>query len=133
MIFHAISTLVLIILAVGFANRRNKKIHIPCMSLAFLIDLSLVLVIEFQRHAVENVVQETSLFVWFHALVSLSVLVLYVMLAMQGTKLAKEGTNSGTSLKEFFNLKTYHGRLAIAFIVLRLINYGTAFFMPNLA
>ena len=120
----ASSTLVLIILGFGLYFRKKKKLHIPLMASAFIIDLSLVLIIEFQRHAVENVIASPSPFVIFHATISGLVLVLYIALANIGMKMAKLST--GTQL---IDLTSTHVKLAKVFIVFRLINYVTSFYM----
>ena len=127
MLFLIVSSLVLVIIGFGLYFRKsNRKLHIILMSSAFLIDLTLVLVIEFQRHAIETVISQTSAFVWFHATISLLVLVSYVALAVLGTKMAK--LNTGT---QFMSISNQHLNLAKVFIVLRLINYVTSFSMVN--
>ncbi len=126
--FYWISTFVLALIAAGLHYRKQMKLHIPLMITAFVIDLSLVLVIELQRAAVEKVVSHvvagTNYFLIFHATVSLLVLVLYVLLIWTGSKVYK-GIKAGTGKPR--DIYALHKKLAAAFIVLRLINYATAF------
>lgn len=50
----AISIFVFIILVVGFAYRRRRKVHVPLMLSAFAIDMGLVAYIEFNRKAIKT-------------------------------------------------------------------------------
>lgn len=92
---------------------------------AFVIDLSLVLLIEWQRHAVEsvvdNAVHEPDSFVLFHAAISLLVIVFYILQIINGTKIMK-------GKRELIPL---HQKFAIIFIILRLTNYITSFQMAD--
>lgn len=89
---------------------------------AFIIDVSLVLVIEFQRHAVEavveNVTKSPSAFVIFHASISLLVIILYIALTWTGTLIYKQNAR---------HLLKLHRVFAAVFILLRLLNYITSF------
>lgn len=125
--FFYISSFVIILIAIGFFYRRNRKIHIPAMTTAFIIDLSLVLVIEFQRQAIENVIVNRNGFVWFHVIISTLVLVLYIVLAVTGSKMKK--IPSGPDLYGSSVIKI-HKYASILFILCRLTNYITSMFMP---
>lgn len=120
-----ISTLVLGLILLGFSFRRTPKVHIPCMLTAFALDLGLVLYIEFSRQAVERVSQEiqhpSHWLLLFHVLVSVTVLVLYVVMLRLGLKLFK-GEESQRHL---------HRRLGFCFLVCRLSNYVTSFWVIN--
>ncbi len=126
--FYYFSSLVLLIIATGLYFRKKMSLHIPLMITAFVIDLTLVLVIEIQRAAVEKVVGHvaagTDYFLIFHAAVSLLVLVSYVSLIYTGSKVYK-GIKAGTGKPR--EIYAWHKKLAAAFIVLRLINYLTSF------
>lgn len=125
--FIVISTLVILILAAGLIFRHKRKLHIPLMSTAFAIDLSLVLIIELQRQAIENVIVNHNNFVWFHVSISVLVLVLYIVLAVTGSKMSKLAAGP-----EFYNLMLVkvHKLASLLFIAFRLTNYVTSFFMP---
>lgn len=118
--FYIGSSVVLLILAIGIWQRRNRKVHIPLMISAFTLDVLLVLIIEIQRHAVEKLVaQELSPFTMFHAGISLLVLLLYGAMGYTGYQLAKNNAP----------FRPWHRSFSIAFVGLRLTNYVTSFFV----
>lgn len=123
--FLVISTVVVLMIAFGLYYRHRAKAHIPLMLGAFVIDVSLVLAIEINRHAIKTVVDKTlstpDPFVMFHAAVSLFVIVLYILQIYTGTKIYK-------GKRELIPL---HQKLALIFIVLRLTNYITSFQMAE--
>lgn len=123
----AVSTLVLIIISLGLFFRHRPKIHIPCMLTAFLIDISLVLYIEVTRHAIETVGQAVQRplpygLLLFHVTMSALVLVLYVLMFRLGFGLFK-GKESNRGI---------HRNLGYVFVVCRLANYITSFFVTGL-
>jgi hypothetical protein len=130
---HVISTLVLFILAAGIYFRRRPEIHLKVMTSAFLIDLGLVLYIELTRQAVESVVTQVKPLTWFHAAISLSVLVLYVVQIVLGRRLlaarsASLATSAGPiSTGDPAHTRNLHRNLGITFCVFRILNYVTAF------
>jgi hypothetical protein len=115
---HLISTLVLVIVAVGFwLRRRRNAIHIRLMISAFLIDLCLLVYIEYSRQAVQKVVASTRPVVWFHATVSVVVLLCYVSMIHLG-----RGVLAGNP-----TARKRHQRLGIVFVILRSLNYITSY------
>ena len=119
---HLVSTLILGILAFGIIQRRNPVVHIPTMCFAFAADLVLVLYIELNLQAVETVIESVRTpaghaLLLFHVSVSLLTLVLYTVLAWSGYKIITG--DRGKLL--------WHGKLAKAFVVTRLLNYVTSF------
>lgn len=96
------------------------------MSTAFLIDLSLVLIIELQRQAIENVIVSKSAFVWFHVTISTLVLVLYLVLAITGSKMSKIAQGPALAASRLY--KT-HKITSLFFIIFRLTNFFTSLFM----
>jgi hypothetical protein len=115
---HVLSTLVLVIVAVGFwLRKRRNAVHIRLMISAFLIDLFMVLYIEISRHAVEKVVASTRPLVWFHAAVSVMVLVCYVAMIQLGRSL----------LAGHQTARKWHRLLGMTFLVLRGLNYVTSY------
>ncbi len=113
---NLISSLVLITLLGGFLMRRHRKFHVPLMIIAFVADLSLVMYVELQLHAVERVLAGVSPLILFHALISTGVLLLYVTMAVLGVKL----------LKNPLKVRVWHSWCAVAFVTFRLLNYGTS-------
>jgi uncharacterized membrane protein YozB (DUF420 family) len=112
-----------LLLAFGIIKAKVRKIHVPVMITAFILDVGLVLWIELSRQAVERVAAETNnTFLLFHAAISLLVIVLYILLLITGSKFIKHGER---------NIYLWHKRLAVLFIVLRLTNYVTSFFVAD--
>lgn len=93
----------------------------PVMFLAFCIDLGMVLWLEFNRAAVEQVVEGVSGLLAFHVVVSTLVVILYILLIWSGIRMWK---NKPLSPK-------FHRNLGMAFVVGRLINYVTAYFVGS--
>src|SRR5688572_4695085 len=78
-----VSTVVLLVIAIGWFFRRRVKIHIPCMVLAFVMDLTLLLYIEGTRQAIHTVTDGLKTpashgLLLFHVSVSLLVILLYL-------------------------------------------------------
>jgi hypothetical protein len=115
---HLLSTIVVAIIAVGFWLRKRKNpVHVRLMFVAFLVDLFLVLYIEMSRNAVQKVVTSTRPLVWFHAAVSVLVLICYVVMIQLGRSLL-----AGKS-----PARKWHRTLGMTFLVLRGVNYVTSF------
>jgi hypothetical protein len=126
-IFHIVSTCVLLIIIAGIMTRKNQKLHIPLMTAAFVIDLTSVLVIEIQRQAVEKVVgSSTHPLLIFHAIISIMVLVLYVLMMTSGKKLQKFIAEI-KPLELVTLARRSHVTYSAVFIILRLTNYVTSF------
>jgi len=115
---HLASTAVLILIATGlWFRKRNPQVHLRLMLTAFAADVLLVLYIESTRHAVEKVVAHVRPLIWFHAGVSLGVLVCYVMMILLGRPM----------LAGRYETRTLHRAVGITFVVLRGLNYVTSF------
>jgi len=120
-VFPLLSTLVLILIGVGIKYRKVNRLHISLMLTAFAIDVGMVVWLEFNRLAVEQVVGGVSGLLFFHVIVSIGVVILYVALISTGMKLFKKVTLS----------PALHRNLAVAFVIGRLINYVTSFFVGS--
>jgi hypothetical protein len=119
---HILSTLVLLGIIAGlYFRRRNPRFHVPIMIACFVADISLVLWIEINRHAVETVVKSIRPIVLVHAGISLTVVVCYIAMLSLGFGLIRGKAK----------LRLTHKRLGITFGVFRLLNYGTAFFVAS--
>ena len=102
--------------------RKNRALHIKVMTTAFIMDVSLVLMIEIQRHAVEKVITEhLKPLLLFHVIVSLLVVVGYIWQIVYGRKI----------LSAVPNARIIHMYSGIIFMVLRLTNYVTSFMLPQ--
>jgi len=113
---HIISSLVVLLIGLGLYFRRNPLVHVRLMTCAFVIDLSLVLWIEATRHAVEKVAHRVSPLLYFHAAVSLAVLICYIVMIVLGRRVL-QGSHASRST---------HRNLGMTFAVLRSLNYVTA-------
>ncbi|HEY9745214.1 MAG TPA: hypothetical protein V6C99_03235 [Oculatellaceae cyanobacterium] len=123
-----ISTLVLVVIAIGLFFRHRPKVHIPCMLGAFCLDLGLVLYIELTRHALATVGEAIQkpipqALLIFHVVVSLLVLILYLCQLRLGLGLLKQ--------PDAQHKRILHRNLGISFVVLRLTNYITSLFVTG--
>lgn len=115
---HLASSLVVVLLAAGLWFRhRRPNLHLRMMISAFVIDLFLVLYVEISRHAVEKVVARVSPMIWFHAGVSLGVLLCYVLMILLG-----RGVLAGQA-----NSRKWHFGVGMTFVALRGLNYVTSY------
>jgi len=121
-----ISTIVLILIAIGLVKRKNVKIHVPVMLAAFVIDVILVLWIELNRAAIEQVAEDIQSpqdhgLLLFHVAVSLISIGLYTFLTILGFKI----------LKGRRDLLKLHRNWAAVFLVCRLANFITSFWVGS--
>ena len=95
------------------------------MGAAFCVDFALLLYIEFSRHAIAHVgrsmmTAQPDYLLYFHVAVSALTLVLYLVQIGSGIKL----------FKGWEPCRQFHQRAGMLFVVCRLLNYGTSFFIP---
>lgn len=110
-----LSAFVCVLIVVGLLNRRRKRVHIPLMLSALIIDLSMVLYLEIRRGVVESIPHRpmTPLLI-VHIIISVTVLVLYGIQVYTGIQNAK-GRRSA-----------WHPRVGATFVVLRFANLVTS-------
>jgi uncharacterized membrane protein YozB (DUF420 family) len=113
----AAATLALLLIGAGILFRRDRHLHVPLIITAFAIDLTLVLYVELSKHAVESVLRRGGALLWFHALVSALMFVLYLVQIALGLRILRGNTLT----------RRTHRRVGVAFVCLRLINYVTSF------
>ena len=117
-VLHLVSTVVLVLIATGlWFRKRDTQIHLRLMISAFAIDLLLVLYIEITRHAVEKVASQVRPLLWFHAGVSVAVLICYVLMIVLGRPM----------LRGKYETQKLHRTIGIVFVVLRSLNYVTSY------
>jgi uncharacterized membrane protein YozB (DUF420 family) len=117
-VLHVASTAVLVLICAGlWVRKRNRQLHLKLMITAFASDVLLVLYIELTRHAVEEVAAQIRPMIWFHAGVSLAVLVCYVLMILLGRPM----------LAGRYETRTLHRTVGVAFVVLRSLNYVTSY------
>lgn len=116
------STLVMILLVIGLVYRRHTRIHIPIMLSCFALDLSNVLVIELNRGAIRQTMDTvTEVGDWllkFHIVVSVICVICYPLAVFTGLRLLRRGVH-----------RTSHRLNACVFLVTRVLNYVTSFWV----
>ncbi len=122
----AISTLAVLLILVGWKFKKQRAVHIPLMSLAFLIDFGLLLYIELSRQAIATLQKNISTgadegLLYFHVMVSAFMLVLYFVQIGTGIRLAKGREVS----------RVFHKNAGLLFLACRLLNYVTSFFVVS--
>lgn len=120
MVSSWVSTGVLVLLATGLVHRHRPKVHVPIMLSCFVVDLANVVYIEVRRGAVAQTVgmltQGGRWVLGFHIAVSVLSLVGYMVAAVTGFRLLKRGRG-----------RRAHRANAVAFLILRVLNYITSF------
>ena len=115
---HWGSSLIVVLLALGLSLRhRRPRLHVRLMISAFVLDVLLVLYIEISRHAVERVVERVHPMIWFHAAVSVGVLLCYVAMILLGRSVLAGRDGS----------RNWHRHVGMTFVVLRSLNYVTSY------
>jgi hypothetical protein len=115
-VFHAASTLILLILVAGILLRRRRGIHVPVMITAFSLDLMLVLAIEIRRGAIKKAISAPPPLLLFHVIVSVSALLFYAVMFVLGERVRKGEER----------LRPWHRRTAWIFATCRVTNYITS-------
>ena len=118
---NAISTIVVLIIIAGLWKRKDRALHYKLMVLAFIIDMGMVVYIEFMRGAVETAVSSPPPLMLFHIFVSVMSIVFYLVQFYLGWRLFKGKVTS---------TKT-HMYCGILFCVFRLSNYVTSFMVGS--
>jgi uncharacterized membrane protein YozB (DUF420 family) len=115
---HVASSFIVVLLATGlWLRHRRPQWHLRLMISAFTLDLLLVLYIEISRHAVEKVIARVSPMIWFHAAISVGVLLCYAAMIVLG-----RGVLAGQERS-----RSWHRSVGLTFIVLRTLNYITSY------
>jgi hypothetical protein len=115
---HIASTAVLLLITAGLWFRKRKpSVHLRLMISALIVDVLLVLYIELSRHAVEKVANHVSPILWFHAGVSIGVLVCYALMILLGRPM----------LSGKYETRSLHRAVGITFVALRIVNYVTSY------
>ena len=93
--FMAFAALTYFILLFGLIIKKNKYLHVRLMSTAIIFDLSLVLLLELQRHAIETTLQnELSNLQRAHIYCSTLAVLCYIPTLILGLRLYKNKPSS---------------------------------------
>ncbi len=125
---HLVSAITLGIIFLGLVFRRKTKLHIPLMLTAFTIDIVEVLYIELNRQAIKTATNVFMLLdgrfiLMVHILISLATVIMYLILIKSGFTLLKARNDE--------LLRIRHRDMATIFIVLRVLNFITSFWVLN--
>ncbi len=113
-----LSCFVCLLLFVGFANRRRRRLHITLMVTSLVIDLGMVLYLELQRGVVESIPGRTmSPLLIFHIFLSAVVLALYAVQVVSGIKKAKERGSGVHAKVAYWFLAARVGNLLTSLVV----------------
>lgn len=120
MILKLISVFTCVLIFIGICYRKNRKRHVPIMLTAFTIDVAMVLYIELTRHAIKTSLHPPHPFVTFHVCISVILMILYLVQVWVGFKLYRGGT-----------MRSFHRKMAVAFVIFRLANLVTSFYVEQ--
>lgn len=125
---RVLSTAAVLIIGAGLVARRNRRVHVPLMLTAGLVDLVNVALVEYHarasrgRGAVEQglsaLLQGDQLLREIHVAVSSLCVVSFLVALVTGWRLLRRGRS-----------RAWHRTNAIVFVALRLVSYGTSFWM----
>lgn len=113
----AYSTAVLALIVTGVALRRRRRVHIPIMLSAFVLDVASVLYLQVQRQAVQTAVGKPTTMLMIHVSLAIGTVILYLVVIPLGWRLAVSGKG-----------RPAHRRAAMMFLVCRVGTWVTAFF-----
>ena len=90
-VFQTQSIIIYSLMIFGIMKRKNRKIHVPVMSAVLILDVLLILQIEFGRSAVEKAtkVLVNPIILNIHVTFAVLSVVFYVLLVITGRKLLK--------------------------------------------
>jgi len=114
------SSAVFAILLIGLYFRRKPRLHIPLMLLAFVLDVSLVIYLEFARSALTTASAPPHGFVLFHVCLAVITLMLYVIQII-----------SGIFVLIFEVPSTFHRRSACLFFLFRFSTLITSIWVSD--
>jgi hypothetical protein len=124
--YMSIATVNLFLLLIGFTLRhKNRRAHASLMTMGMLSDLILVLVLQFQRHAIQTAVAfKLSALNQAHILASTTATALYIPMAIIGISLLKQKAPNPKSPQQ-----TMHRRMGWTVLILRTLGFFLMFSM----
>jgi hypothetical protein len=110
------------VMLLGVLNRKNRKIHVPCMLTTIFMDLSLVLFLQITRSAVQTAMGfDLPILQYFHIGFSTLATILYFPMLYTGFKLLR---NQKTAL-----LYRLHIKIGVACFLSRTLGFCFMFSM----
>jgi hypothetical protein len=120
--YKALATLGLLLLLVGWSQRRKRSVHVPLVASGMAIDLALVLILEFGRGVVEMTFEkEWSVAQWTHISTSTLAVLVYFPVIWYGVRLLR-----GTATPA---MRVLHRRTANLALTLRTIGFAFMWFV----
>lgn len=119
-IYMGIASFAFFLMVYGFNNRKNHLLHAKLMVSTIVLDLTLVLVLQIQRHAVQTAVSFTlSPLQQIHILVSTIAVILYFPMIYLGRKNLMGIANQSE--------RKWHRRLGYITFIFRTLGFITMF------
>lgn len=116
--YMCVATFAYLLMGVGFFFRKQKKIHIPLVSLAIFLDILIVLILELERDAILTAVSfELSMTEQLHILFSTLALICYFPMIYLGVRLARR------TATHYQKIKNIHRTLGTITFVFRSIGF----------
>ena len=123
LLFQIQSTLIVFLFTLGLFFRKNRRYHVRVMGTAMAWDVAVIVQIELSRGAVKKAMgyAENTVLLNIHVALALLTVILYVMMIHTGRKL----------LKGQEPIRRCHRALGVTTYFLRLLVYGTSFFVVS--
>ncbi len=112
-----ISTFACVLIIVGYLNRSRRRVHIPLMASAFVIDMAIVLYIELARGVIDQVRARMGLLMIVHIILSSAVIALYIGQIVTGIKNARGLRSKWHAKAGLWLILTRVGNLITSFLV----------------
>ncbi|OIQ17130.1 MAG: hypothetical protein BM556_13015 [Bacteriovorax sp. MedPE-SWde] len=122
-IFQIQSFLIVGLMLIGVAKRRNKTVHVRIMGMSILWDILLILQIEVSRSAIlkASKVMTNPLMLKIHLFFAISSVILYVMMIVTGRKM----------LQGNYDVRPTHKKLGWTTLVFRILTLVTSFWAAS--
>jgi hypothetical protein len=116
-VYTALATLAFLLIFTGSAQYKKRAVHVPLVLAGILVDLTLVLILEFQRDVIGMTIStDWSWMQWTHIGSSILAVLLYLPVTWLGVAILRGKTTRTT--------RSNHKRLAIAALVCRTVGFG---------
>ncbi|PCI31386.1 MAG: hypothetical protein COB53_13300 [Elusimicrobia bacterium] len=118
-VLHHVTTVVLVLLAIGLMLRRDSKWHPRFMFTAFSLDFFVFIYLEVTSFIIETAISVPRPILIFHAVAAFGVLICYFLLIYLGNRI----------LSGDYSKLVNHKTVAYVFVPLRVVTYVTSYFI----
>ena len=116
-VYVSLATIAFVLIFVGSAQYKRRAVHVPLVLAGILLDLTLVLILEFQRDVIGMTIStDWSWMQWTHIGSSTLATLLYFPVTWLGVAILRGKVTRTT--------RSNHKRLAIAALVCRTVGFG---------